>query len=153
MLNFRYIIKCLLPSFLRRQKQEVWLLTITSSLRELYEQFEEFKSRFFFLTGFTGQTIYLEKLLSVTLDRQVKIVTVEPIKSSVIVHKDEGEFADYVTNENDFLILTKEEAENVGSFIVYINDLTPLIALKARKIIQRYVIYNLKFDIKEWTDI
>ncbi len=142
-----------MPSFLRRQKQEFWLLTITSSLRELYEQFEEFKSRLFFLTSFTGQTIYLEKLLSITFNKQVKIITVEPVKSSVVVHKEESELADYVTNQNDFLILTKEEAENDCNFIVYVKDLTPEIALKARKIINRYLVYNLKFDIKEWIDI
>lgn len=63
-IDFRNIASLLLPPFLRKVKTKDWLFSLLKPLIDIYELFIAFRLLTIQKLSFTGQVIYLEKLLN-----------------------------------------------------------------------------------------
>ena len=62
-IDFRYIVTILLPTRLRKGKWVAWLRVIVSYLKIIYTEFKIYRNKKLSEINFTGQVMYLEKLL------------------------------------------------------------------------------------------
>lgn len=65
-LDLKHIIQLLLPPFMRQTKITTWLNCLIAPLLDIYGWFLDFRTATLQKLSFTGQVIYLEKLLNDT---------------------------------------------------------------------------------------
>ncbi len=67
-INFKIAVKNIVPSSLSNKKMLAWIDCFLSELRNIYNDFVEFREKTLYKINFTGQKCYLEKLLNETFD-------------------------------------------------------------------------------------
>ena len=67
-INFDILLKLLLPVSLRQPITEAWLKALLKPLKQLYNTFSTYRTKQLLALSYTGQTMYLKKLLNDNFD-------------------------------------------------------------------------------------
>lgn len=150
--DFNIIIQLLLPPFLRKSKNIEWLKALVKPLIDVYTIFTTYRSSTIYSLSFTGQVIYLEKLLNDTYNSGLTGIYIKDdnlMSVPFIFNKSEGVVNVYLYNfsesatpfylynqsafisQNDFIVMvpaviysTLQQNNNQG-----LNNMTALIKL------------------------
>ena len=123
--DFNNIVELLLPPFLRKTKIIAWLKALVKPLIDLYTTFMAYRQSVIYLLSFTGQVIYLEKLLNDTYNNGTSgiiIVDGNTLDFPYLFNKSEGVVDIYLynlsENEDPFYLYNKSEFGTQIDFIV-----------------------------------
>jgi len=103
-IDFNNIIQLLLPPFLRKIKIIEWLKALVKPLIDLYAIFFQYRTDTLYSLSFTGQVIYLEKLLNDTYNNGspgIYITDGSFILKTYLYHKSEGGAKTYLFHKSE----------------------------------------------------
>ena len=154
--DFNHIASLLLPSFLRTDKLLSFLKMLISPVKALYLQFFDFRNKELYLLKFTGQVIYLEKLLNDKFQGSNLIYITDGYFTDpfYLFNKAEGFSPVYLQNKSEagdiqYLINIKEYASdfdfivNVPASVYDIIDVNEMTAyINMYKLVSKYYKIN-----------
>jgi hypothetical protein len=124
-IDFDNLIQFLMPTNWRKPKFFSWLKLILSHLNRLYSEFLAFRTQKLYDINFTGQVMYLEKLLNDTFSvTGIYIASIE-YHPKIYLHNKGEDFApvymgnlwqsSYIHNEGDWVIYNNYWYEYTGA--------------------------------------
>lgn len=125
--DFNNIITLLLPPFLRKSKNIAWLKSLVKPLIDLYTLFMAYRVTTVYSLSFTGQVIYLEKLLNDSYNAGltgIYIADGSGIARIYFSHKSEGFPKQYLyhksENQTPLYLYHKSEYNSQNDFIIMV---------------------------------
>ena len=116
-----------MPPFLRQLKIIAWLNTLIKPLVDVYNNFIAYRQNTIYSLSFTGQIIYLEKLLNDTYNNGLAGIYIQDgllITKTYIWHKAEGCPKTYLFHKAEAAAKTylwhKSEANSMYDFIIMV---------------------------------
>jgi hypothetical protein len=158
--NFDYLVWLYFAKILRNNRLIEFALLIVSQLKVVYNQFTAYRTQKLYLVNFTGQTMYLEKILQDTFSIPGLYITDGDLMQPLFLsNKEEGNYPLYLHNQgevyDDVLIFNVTEQTENERFIVWIPVanyllLTPEQLSKMDKLINYYKLIEKKYTIKTY---
>ena len=151
-INFDILLKLLLPVSLRQPTTESFLKAVVKPLKQLYTAFSTYRTNQLLALSYTGQTMYLKKLLNDNFDnaRRFRITDVANTRLKLCndpnVTKHLTPDAD--TNEIDFYNPEHDE-NNIDFTITGADDLLHMPSItEVAYFVDRYKLAGKKYNIE-----
>lgn len=156
-IGFLTLIKNLLPPKLRQGKMGAFLEALIKPLQTLNDRFNAFVQQTFYNVSFTGQVIYLERILNDRYDDSLRRIYIEDglqLGLPPYLYNKVEQRPLYIFNKSEaatpeFYINNKSEFFAENDFIVYVPNaiLTPALEKAIRSLVKIYKIAGKRFSV------
>lgn len=150
-INFDTVISLLLPVHLRQTVMELWLKTLIKPLKQLFNVFTTYRNNQLLAMSYTGQVMYLKKLLDDIYDPNNRRFSIIDVSNDVLFLSND-ELTPDITPEDGvgkiYFANPEYYANNIDFHIEGANDL-PLQPTKAEvsHYINKYKLAGKNYDI------
>lgn len=160
----RYIIQFviyslgLLPPVLRGEKLQAIVKALIKPLQTLNDEFVIYINDTFYLISFTGQVIYLEKVLNDLYDSSLRRIYIQngtllglpPYIYNVVENRERYIYRKNETNPNQLYLRNIQEYTSSNDFIVFVPSgiNTPQLETQIKAIVNRYKLAGKRYSIQ-----
>jgi len=147
-INWKYFLANLLPPILRQDKQIAWLQVITTMLRQVYDEFQQLKDKWFCDINYTGQVCYLQSRLKL-VDSSAQIIDGTLIDTMSLCNINEAFVPVFFNNIEEEIEPTRliniSELQVIADFYIKISNMSK--AEQIKSIVNQFKLYDKTYKI------